>query len=95
MTLEFPSDLETQIERAATARGTDPATWIIEAARRALNEANAKSQMEAAIEKIEANPIRTLGPVDAAADLEEVRAARAANAGETPAQRRAHPGGHR
>ena len=35
------------------------------------------SPMERALAMIEANPIRSLGPVDAAADIEELRATRA------------------
>ena len=99
MTLELPLELESQIERAARARGTDPAAWLIDAAKRALDasardaQGNSQSRasaprdrapqaavppspMEAALEQIKANPLRTVGPIDAAADLEELRAGR-------------------
>lgn len=36
LTLELPSDLSAQIERAATARGTDAPSFLIEAARHEL-----------------------------------------------------------
>lgn len=42
----------------------------------ANGQASALSPMAAALEKIRANPIRSLGPIDAAADLEELRAGR-------------------
>ena len=32
-TLEIPPDLNAQIEREARAQGTDPASWLLEAAR--------------------------------------------------------------
>ncbi len=36
LTLELPAELRTQIERAATARGTDVQTFLMNAARREL-----------------------------------------------------------
>ena len=78
--LEIPTDLDVQIQAAARACNTDAGAWLLEAARRALDsEATAQralSPMEIAIARIKANPIYSRGPVDAAADLEEVRAAR-------------------
>ena len=91
LTLEFPPELESQLEHAARSSGTDAGAFVMEATRRALEplraaggvadastseRAPALSPMEAAIEKIKANPIRSCGPIDAAADLEEVRAGR-------------------
>ena len=78
--LEIPADLDTQIQLAARAQNTDAGAWLLEAARRALDSETATeralSPMEIAVAHIKANPIRALGPVDAAADLEEVRAGR-------------------
>lgn len=86
MILELPTELESRIERAARARGTDAPSFIIEATRAAIEvtengnataaktQAPALSPMESAVAYIKANPIRALGPIDAAADLEEVRA---------------------
>ena len=78
--LEIPTDLDAQIQAAARAQNTDASAWLLEAARRALgSEAaveRAFSPMERAVAHIKANPIRSLGPVDAAADLEGVRAGR-------------------
>ena len=37
LTLEIPAELDAQIERAAQARGTDAAAWMLEAARRTLD----------------------------------------------------------
>ena len=36
LTLEIPAELQRQIERAATARGTDVQTFLVNAARREL-----------------------------------------------------------
>ena len=36
LTLEIPAELQRQLERAATARGTDVQTWLVNAARREL-----------------------------------------------------------
>ncbi len=78
--LEIPTDLDAQIQAAARAQNTDVGAWLLEAARRALGSATETertlSPMERAVARIKANPIRSLGPVDAAADLEEVRAGR-------------------
>ena len=78
--LEIPADLDGQIQAAARAQNTDASAWLLEAARRALSSEapieRAMSPMERAVVHIKANPIRSLGPVDAAADLEEVRAGR-------------------
>lgn len=78
--LEIPTDLDAQIQAAARACNTDAGAWLLEAARRALDSEEATqralSPMELAVAHIKANPIRSLGPVDAAADLEEVRAGR-------------------
>lgn len=81
LTLEIPTDLDAQIQAAARAQNTNEAAWLLEAARRALepdarNATNTVSPLRAAIEKIKATPIKSLGPLDAAADLEEVRAGR-------------------
>ena len=38
MTLEIPSDLQEQIERAAALRGTTPQSFVLEATRRALED---------------------------------------------------------
>ena len=45
-TLEIPGDLDAQIERDARERGTDPASWLIEAARFVLNS-RAQKQAQA------------------------------------------------
>ena len=78
--LEIPTDLDVQIQAAARAQNTDAGAWLLEAARRALGSETATeralSPMEIAIARIKANPIKSLGPVDAVADLEEVRAGR-------------------
>ncbi len=78
--LEIPADLDAQIQAAARAQNTDAGAWLLEAARRALVTETAQdrtlSPMERAVAHIKANPIRALGPIDAAADLEEVRAGR-------------------
>ena len=80
MKLEIPTDLDAQIQAAARAQNTDASAWLLEAARRALSSEvtteRALSPMERAVAHIKANPIRSLGPVDAATDLEEVRAGR-------------------
>lgn len=75
-TLEIPTDLDAQIQAAARAQNTDEAAWLLEAARRALEATREESPMAKAVAHIKANPIRSLGPLDAAADLEEVRAGR-------------------
>ena len=78
--IEIPTDLDAQIQAAARAQNTDAGAWLLEAARRALESEMSSerdlSPMELAVARIKANPIRSLGPVDAAADLEEVRAGR-------------------
>lgn len=86
-TLEIPTDLDVQIQAAARAQNTNEAAWLLEAARRALEPARELSPMEIAVAHIKANPIKSLGAVDAAADLEEMRAGQDRN--ETPAERRA------
>ena len=78
--IEIPTDLDAQIQAAARAQNTDAGAWLLEAARRALDSEptaqRALSPMELAVAHIKTNPIRSLGPVDAVADLEEVRAGR-------------------
>jgi hypothetical protein len=83
LTLEFPPELESQIKAAARQRGTDAQTVIVDSVRAGIGAATgtggsrsgaAVSPLRAAIEKIKATPIRSLGPLDAAADLEEARA---------------------
>ncbi len=109
MTLELPTDLQSQVEELARQRGTNAQEIVIEATRagigattganstganstgnngkdgdtQARNATTAKkptrelSPMEKAVAHIKANPIKSLGPVDAVADLEELRATRA------------------
>lgn len=85
MTLELPTDLQSQVEELARQRGTNAQEIVIEATRAGISATNATgtngartgaavSPLRAAIEKIKATPIRALGPLDAAADLEEARA---------------------
>ena len=78
-TIEIPADLDAQIQAAARACNTDAGAWLLEAARRALEPTQAErelSPMERAVAHIQANPIRSLGPVNAADDLEELRQSR-------------------
>lgn len=77
-TLDIPTDLDAQIQAAARAQNTNEAAWLLEAARLALESTRELSPMEKAVARIKANPIKSLGPIDAAADLEEVRAGRMA-----------------
>lgn len=80
MTLELPTDLQSQVEELARQRGTNAQEIVIEATRAGIGATNANvtgaavSPLRAAIEKIKATPIRALGRLDAAADLEEARA---------------------
>ncbi len=78
--IEIPNNLEAQIQAAARAQNTDAGAWLLEAARRVLGSETESertlSPMECAVAYIKANPIRSLGPMNAAADLEEVRAGR-------------------
>ncbi len=46
MTLEIPTELEAQLERAARARGTDAQTLLLEAARRLVERAPAATEQE-------------------------------------------------
>ena len=97
LTLELSPELGSQIETAARQRGTDARAFVLDAAKRALDDANdaepqapVLSPMEAALEQIKANPIKSSGPVDAVADLEELRATRTEElAGGNEADRRA------
>ncbi len=53
LTLEIPAELQVQIERAATARGTDAQTFLMDAARRALEAETPKSEDVSRKEAIE------------------------------------------
>lgn len=96
MILELPTELESQIERAARRRGTDARAFIIEATRAAIeatpngaaddnatqarNATTAQRQAPALSPMARAlamKPVKSSGPVDAVADLEELRATRA------------------
>lgn len=51
--LELPAELQTQIERAATARGTDVQTFLVNAARRELQAETTTSEDVSRKEAIE------------------------------------------
>ena len=84
MTLEIPTELETRLRPLADERGETleafALTQLEKLTRATGNNAGAPelSPMARALAMIEANPIRSLGPLDATADLEELRATRAA-----------------
>lgn len=81
LTLEIPNQTETRLRSMASTRGQSLETVALELLdARATTEPEtngaAVSPLRAAIEKIKATPIKSLGPLDAAVDLEEVRAGR-------------------
>ena len=92
MNLTLDPKIEREFSEIATRSGVSPEAALAEAvedwmARHQTNGANgshAPSKLSAAVEKIKANPIRTLGPVDAVADIEFNRAARDNRLGDVP-----------
>lgn len=77
LVLELPAEVETELAAAAQARGVAVELVAVERLRSSTNGAALPlSPLGAALQLIRENPIRSNGPVDAVADLEEVRAAR-------------------
>lgn len=78
--LEIPNETENRLRSIANARGQSLEAFALTQLEKSATDDNARtlSPMEKAVAHIKANPIQSLGPVDAAADLEEVRAGRMA-----------------
>lgn len=76
--LEIPRETETRLRSIAQQRGETLESFTLTELEKLATDINgaAVSPLRAAIEKIKATPIKSLGPLDAAADLEEVRAGR-------------------
>jgi hypothetical protein len=76
--LEIPRETETRLRSIAQQRGETLESFTLTELEKLATDTNgaAVSPLRAAIEKIKATPIKSLGPLDAAADLEEVRAGR-------------------
>lgn len=77
--LEIPPQTENRLRSIAAARGETLEAFTVSQLEKVATETNgggapALSPMESAVAYIKANPIRSLGPLDAAADLEEARA---------------------
>lgn len=84
MILEIPQDLELRLRSLADQQGETLEAFVLTQLEKLVRDTSSHAEalrlspVARALAMIEANPIKSLGPVDAAADLEELRATRAA-----------------
>lgn len=77
LVLELPVEVENALRADAKARGVAVELVAVERLRSSTKDAaTSLSPMEAAIARYRENPIRSNGPVDAVADIDELRAQR-------------------